>query len=313
MWFGPKAALTTLVLVAIEVAFSFDNAVINAKTLTRLSPLWQGLFLTVGMLIAIAGMRIIFPILIVTLTAHLGWHQVVDDALHHPRLYAQYLNNAHVSIAAFGAGFLMVLCLNFFLDHKRELVWVSHIERPLRRLGTGTWLAPAVATVVIVSSSFMSENFETVWRAGLLGVVVFSLMNALVNGIALFSGGSGSAKYTGWGAAVAFIYLEVLDASFSFDGVLGAFAITTLVPLIAIGLGVGALWVRSLTIFMVRNKTLSTYRYLEHGAHYAILILAVALLVSIFIHVPDAVTGIAGLGVIIASIIASREANLQRE
>jgi hypothetical protein len=104
------------------------------------------------------------------------------------------------------------------------------------------------------------------------------------------------------------MYLQLLDASFSFDGVLGAFAITNKVLLIVLGLSVGAFWVRSLTVYMVRKGTLARYKYIEHGAHYAILVLAVALLASLFFEVPDAVTGVSGLGVIVASFISSREA-----
>jgi hypothetical protein len=78
--------------------------------------------------------------------------------------------------------------------------------------------------------------------------------------------------------------------------------------LIAIGLGVGAMWVRSLTIFMVRRKTLGNYKYIEHGAHYTIFILACILFTSLFIRIPEVITGFAGIGVIISSIIASRQA-----
>jgi hypothetical protein len=104
------------------------------------------------------------------------------------------------------------------------------------------------------------------------------------------------------------MYLEVLDATFSFDGVLGAFAITSDVIIIAVGLGVGAFWVRSLTVYMVRRGTLGNYKYIEHGAHYTIGILASILFLSLFISVPEVITGLAGIGVIIASIIASRQA-----
>jgi hypothetical protein len=100
----------------------------------------------------------------------------------------------------------------------------------------------------------------------------------------------------------------VLDATFSFDSVLGAFAVTKDVVLIALGLGVGAFWVRSLTIFMVRRGTLANYRYIEHGAHYTIGILAIILFLSIIIKVPEIITGLTGIGIIIASIVASRQA-----
>lgn len=306
---GPGAAVTTLVLIAIEIAFSFDNAVINAKTLARMSQLWRRLFLTVGMLIAIVGMRLVFPILIVSVTAKLGWQRVVELALNQPAEYAHYLEAAHISISAFGGGFLLVLVLFFFLDHEREIVWVDRIERPLQRLGGALWIGPVVGGLVIAAISAFSHDSSTVLRSGLAGVVLFTLIRLAIAGLDKLTGASKAGNFVGWSAAVAFIYLEVLDASFSFDGVLGAFAITNIVPIIAIGLGVGALWVRSLTIYMVDEGTLAEYRYLEHGAHYAILVLAVALLSSIFISIPDAVTGLAGLGIIGASIVASREAN----
>ena len=309
---GPGAAVTTLVLIAIEVAFSFDNAVINAKTLARMSKLWRRLFLTVGMLIAIVGMRLVFPIVIVSATAKLGWQRVVDLALNQPELYAHYLEAAHISISAFGGGFLLVLVLFFLLDHEREIVWLDRIERPLQRLGGAVWIAPLVSAAVIGLTSYLSREPSTVLRSGLAGVVLYTIIRLVIAGLDRLTGASKVGEFVGWGATIAFIYLEVLDASFSFDGVLGAFAITNIVPIIAIGLGVGALWVRSLTLYMVDEGTLAEYRYLEHGAHYAILVLALALLISIFVSIPDAVTGIAGLGVIGASIIASREANRHR-
>ncbi|MBC7707704.1 DUF475 domain-containing protein [Polaromonas sp.] len=310
---GPSAAVTTLVLIAIEIAFSFDNAVINAKTLERMSSLWRKLFLTVGMLIAIVGMRLVFPILIVSVTAKLGWQKVVDLALNKPEEYAHYLEAAHISISSFGGAFLLVLVLFFFLDHKREILWLNSIERPLQRLGGAIWLAPLIGTIVIGIAAVFSSDSGEVLRSGLAGVYLYTFIHTAINALGRISGQNSTGMYTGWGAAVAFIYLEVLDASFSFDGVLGAFAITNIVPIIAIGLGVGALWVRSLTLYMVKQGTLAEYRYLEHGAHYAILVLAAALLISIFVSLPDAVTGIVGLGVIGASLLASRQHNARRK
>jgi uncharacterized protein len=306
---GPGAAFTTLVLIAIEVAFSFDNAVINAKTLDKLSPFWRKLFLTLGMLIAIVGMRLIFPILIVSVTANLGWSRVLDLALNSPEKYAHYLEAAHTTISSFGGAFLLVLVLYFFFDRTREIIWLSKIEGPLQKLKGGLFLAPLSASLLIVLIALGSEHTSTVLAAGLAGVATYSLIHGLIHILGKFTAASAGVHYTGLSAALAFVYLEVLDASFSFDGVLGAFAITNSVPIITIGLGVGALWVRSLTIFMVKNGTLAAYRYLEHGAHYAILVLAVALLSSIFKSIPDVVTGATGIGVILASLLASKEAN----
>ncbi len=305
---GPAAAMTTLVLIAIEIAFSFDNAIINAKVLERLSRAWQHAFLTVGMVVAILGMRLVFPIVIVMITAHLPWSQVIDSALHHPDVYAKHLALAHNSISAFGGSFLLTLALYFLFDDAREELWLERIERPLQRIGGKIWLPPLLVAIIVVLVSLLAGSASsTVLHAGLTGVISYALIKLFIDGLGRLSPKK-QKIYTGWSALLAFSYLQVLDASFSFDGVLGAFAVSDKVILIALGLGVGALWVRSLTVFMVHRGTLSSYIYLEHGAHYAILILAVALLGSIFIELPNAVTGIVGLGVIGASFVASRQA-----
>ena len=312
VFLGPAAAVTTLILIAIEIAFSFDNAIINAKILARLSPAWQKAFLTIGMVIAIVGMRFVFPILIVMVTAHLPWGQVLQYALHDPKRYAENLEKAHTSISAFGGSFLLTLALYFLFDDSRKELWLARIERPLQRIGGSFWLPPVLAAA-IVSGVGLAHGGTEALRAGLLGVVSYALINGFIHVLGRLSGDTGgSAKYTGWSAFLAFMYLQVLDASFSFDGVLGAFAITDKIVLIALGLGVGALWVRSLTVYMVKKGTLEEYIYLEHGAHYAIFTLAAALLLSLFIHVPDAITGLVGLGVIGASFHASLQARRAR-
>ena len=94
------------------------------------------------------------------------------------------------------------------------------------------------------------------------------------------------------------IYLEILDASFSFDGVIGAFALSTDIFIIMIGLGIGAMFVRSLTLYLVEKKTLTEYKYLEHGAHYAIIALAVIMFIEIFHEVDEVVTGSIGVAFI---------------
>lgn len=308
-WLGLGAMLVTLVLIAIEIAFSFDNAIVNAKVLDRLGPLWRQLFLTLGVVIAIVGMRLVFPILIVMLGAHLPWHDVLNLALHQPEEYARHLDDAHTVIASFGGGFLLVLVLYFFFDDDRTHLWIKGLERPLQKIGTHWWTAPLVGLLAVgLLSLFAGADAAKVARAGAFGVLLYAAITLFINWLGRLTGAGRKGAYTGWAAFIAFMYLQLLDASFSFDGVLGAFAITNKVVLIAIGLGIGALWVRSLTVFMVRHKTLDSYIYLEHGAHYAILVLAAALLLSVFWNVPDAITGIVGLGVIGASLMASRQA-----
>lgn len=307
---GADALAVTLILIAVEVSFSFDNAIINAHILAKLSPFWQQIFLTVGMIIAVLGMRVVFPILLVSITAHLSWGNVIDLALNHPHEYAEKLEHAHPTIAAFGGAFLAMLTLQFFLDDNRGTLWFKRLERQLQRLAS--FWAPAAITAILISLlailPFNPHRRET-FTAGLLGVLVFMVIH---KGTELL-GKTHTQKdkaggLTGMAALWTFVYLELLDASFSFDGVIGAFAITSKVVLIAIGLGVGALWVRSLTVFMVRRGTLKEYIYLEHGAHYTVGVLACVLFLSLFWHVPDILAGISGLGFIVASIVASRQA-----
>lgn len=301
--FGVAALTVTSVLVIIEVVFSFDNAIVNAKVLGRLSPKWQTAFLTVGMVIAIFGMRLLFPIVIVALAAHLSLGEVWNMALHHPHTYADKLGAAHPLIASFGGAFLLLLSLEFFLNGQHDIVWWQGLERRLKRFRS-TWLPTLLAAIVIIALALLSHDHRLeILRAGLLGIATFVVVQL---GTSLLSRNQPSGmQLVGWAAFSTFMYLQVLDASFSFDGVIGAFAITDKVALIAIGLGIGALWVRSLTVYMVRRGTLDEYVYLEHGAYYTIAVLAAALFLSLFIDVPDAITGLIGIGIIGSAVAAS--------
>lgn len=308
---GLSALYVVLILVVVEITFSFDNAIINAKVLERLSPFWQKLFLTVGILIAIFGMRVLFPILIVSLTADLGWGRVIDLALHHPKEYGHYLEDAHPMISAFGGAFLLMLAFQFFFDDEREVLWIKRLEHKLQRLSHWVW-APAVTSVVmgLVSLLPMNHHARQTIVAGALGTLTYVGIQLLVRGMERIQNkrtrpGDDIKKQVGTAALLTFIYLEILDASFSFDGVIGAFAITNDVVLIAAGLGIGAIWVRSLTIYMVRRKTLNNFVYLEHGAHYTVFVLAVVMLASALLRVPDVVPGLTGIGIIGASFAAS--------
>lgn len=309
---GPAAAFVAFMLMVIEITFSFDNAIINARVLATMSAFWQKMFITVGMLIAVFGMRIIFPILIVMFSAGLPWNEVINLAFNNPGKYAEVLHGAHPSIAAFGGMFLLMLTLHFFFDNSRTIHWLGQIERPMQVIGR-KWLHAVVCSFILIILTFLPFNHhpnETL-IAGLVGIVTYALihgasevftkhreLSAKKKGLAL-------TRAAGVAGFISFMYLEILDASFSFDGVIGAFAVTKDVILIAIGLGVGALWVRSLTLYLVHHKVLDVYRYLEHGAHYVIGILAATLLVGLFLDIPEAVAGLIGIVVISLSIASS--------
>ena len=311
-YLGPAAAFVAFLLMIIEITFSFDNAIINARVLATMSAFWQKMFITVGMLIAVFGMRVVFPIVIVMLAAGLPWGDVINLALHEPHKYAEILHGAHASIASFGGMFLLMLTLHFFFDDSRTIHWLGRIERPLQVIGR-KWLHGVVCSFVLIILTFLPFNDhpnETI-IAGLAGIVTYALIHGASEvftkqrELNTKKKGGQLAKATGIAGFISFMYLEILDASFSFDGVIGAFAVTNDVILIAIGLGVGALWVRSLTLYLVHHKVLDVYRYLEHGAHYVIGILAVTLLIGLFVEIPEAVAGLVGLIVIGLSIASS--------
>ena len=327
-----EALILCAILGIFEVSLSFDNAVINATVLRRMSEFWQRIFLTVGVLIAVFGMRLVFPLAVVWITAGLDPARALDVALNPPAddgayfedgspSYQTALTAAHPQIAAFGGMFLMMLFLNFIFT-EREITWLSWLERPLAKAGKLDQFAIVVAaTALLLAAEFIAPDAdtETVLLAGLLGLVTYITVDGLGSMFEIDdepeegngeqtarSGPSQVAVVTGKAAFFLFLYLEVLDASFSFDGVIGAFAITTDPIIIALGLGfIGAMFVRSITIFLVRKGTLSDYVYLEHGAHWAIGALAVILLVSLGVHVNEVFTGLIGVILIAAALISS--------
>lgn len=269
-----------------------------------MSYFWQQMFLTVGVLIAVFGMRLVFPIVLVMITGSMSATQVIDLVIHQPELYADKLHHAHPYISAFGGMFLLMLSLAFFFDTDKTIHWIARIERPVSKRGTWiVYMGICVAVLAIIALlPFNLHKTETLIAGG-AGILLYQLLH-------LFSKSSQSASAskvtkTGFAAFVSFCYLQVLDASFSFDGVIGAFAITQDVIIIAAGLGIGAVWVRSLTILMVRKGTLDSYKYLEHGAHYTIGMLAFIFLGGLFISIPEAAAGIAGLAIIGLSITSS--------
>lgn len=306
-YLGAGAMFLTFVLMLVEVTFSFDNAIINARILATMSRFWQQMFMTVGMVLAVFGMRLVFPIVLVMATTGLGVGQVTDLALHHPDDYAHQLHLAHPYIASFGGMFLLMLALGFFFDPGRKVVWIDVIEKPLMRMGKW-WIYTGIAVAVMLLVAYAPWNLhpEQTLLAGSIGIVIYMALNTIND---LFTRTQEEStkplRYPALAGLMSFLYLQILDGSFSFDGVIGAFAVTNDVILIAIGLGIGALWVRSLTLFMVRRQTLRAYRYLEHGAHYTIGVLAIVLLVGLFVDIPEAIAGVAGLVIVGASIASS--------
>jgi len=310
---GLSGALTAVGVAAIlsvmEVSLSFDNAVVNASVLKGWNEFWLKLFLGLGMIIAVFGMRLVFPLVIVAVAADLGMTEVWNLALTDPKAFSSHLTNHHAEVAAFGGMFLLLVFLNFLLDDEKEVHWLGNIERKLGSLGKVSSISVLVALgALMFATGYVAEGQKmVVLMAGLWGILVYigvdMISSLLEKSESDASSGVGNMVKTG--GIGGFLYLEVLDASFSFDGVIGAFAITTDVVIIMLGLAIGAMFVRSMTVYLVRQGTLDEYVYLEHGAHYAIGILAVIMLLSMHMHVPELVTGGVGVAFILASLWSS--------
>jgi hypothetical protein len=300
------------VLAILEISLSFDNAVVNATVLDRMSEKWQRLFLTVGVLVAVVGMRLLVPLLVVCLTAGMSPAQAYELAMRGgdstaPGSYGWVLHQAHPAIAAFGGVFLLTLFLNYIFE-EREITWLSWIERPLAKLGQLRQLSVIVAAGALVFTASvlaLGHDPANVMVAGALGLITYLLVKGLGDLFAPDGAAARPTRATGRAALLVFLYLEVVDATFSFDGVIGAFAITSDPVLIAIGLGIGAMYIRSLTVFLVRKGTLNDYAYLEHGAQWAVGALAVLLLCTIRYDVPELVTALVGIGFIGTALLSS--------
>lgn len=322
---GWSALFLCLMLAILEVSLSFDNAVLNATILKRMSEFWQKIFLTIGIFIAVFGMRLLFPLLIVGVTAHLNPIEAIQLAMQKgdadtPGTYAYILTGAHPQIAAFGGMFLLMLFLNFVFED-RKLKWLRWLEIPLAKIGKLDQVAIIIALITLVLvSEFVADEPLVVLLAGILGIATYVVITSLgklfennmehklseTDAASKKSGAGALALATGKAGFFLFLYLEILDASFSFDGVIGAFAITSDPIIIALGLGlIGAMFVRSITVYLVRKGSLGKYAYLEHGAHWAIGALAVILLVSIGFRVNEIITGLIGVVFISAAFISS--------
>ncbi|MFF8956180.1 DUF475 domain-containing protein [Streptomyces sp. NPDC014894] len=321
---GWTAFWIVAILSVLEISLSFDNAVVNAGILKKMNAFWQKIFLTIGILIAVFGMRLVFPVLIVAVSASVGPIEAVELALNDKDKYQELVTDAHPSIAAFGGMFLLMIFLDFIFED-RDIKWLGWLERPLAKLGKVDMLSVCIALIVLLGSSLTfaknahqhggghADKAETVMLSGIAGLITYLVVGGLsgyfenkleeteereheAEEAAKRSGKKVSAVAIGGKAAFfMFLYLEVLDASFSFDGVIGAFAVTNDIVLMALGLGIGAMYVRSLTVYLVRQGTLDDYVYLEHGAHYAIGALATILLITIQYEIPEVITGMVGV------------------
>lgn len=302
---GVGALLTVVILTLLETTFSADNAVINSKILVTMSPFWQRAFMTVGIFIAVFVVRFVLPIVIVMASAHLGFSQVLDLALNNPEQYGHELEKSGSLINAFGGTFLMMIALSYFIDYQKKTHWLVFLEKYLGKLGridnitTFFMLLGALGLYFTVDSSHQSIV--------LLSAIMATTLHIGLEVLSIALGSTDTKKRTiqavGLAGLASFLYLEVLDASFSLDGVIGAFAITNSVLLIMAGLGTGAVWVRAMTIHLVRSDVLKKYIFLSNGAHWAIGVLGAVMLLRLYhVELPEWFVGSLGLVFISAAV-----------
>lgn len=287
-----------LFLSILEVTLSFDNAVVNAMKLEKMTEKWQHRFVTWGILIAVFGMRFLFPVLVVSIFAGLSVAEVTNLAMNDVDKYAHYLHLCHAPLVTFGGAFLFMLFLSYFCHEEKDVHWIKPIEVPMQKLHMMKSTEVVVTGLLVFCVHYIVPQNQqlSVMIAGFSGILLYLIIDGVSRTLENIA--EAKAAETGQVAKlglIGFIYLELIDASFSLDGVLGAFAISKDIIIITIGLAIGAMFVRSLTLYMVEMKTLKQYLYLEHGAHWAIGFLALIMFFSTTHEVPEVVTGLTGL------------------
>jgi hypothetical protein len=234
----------------------------------------------------------------------------VDLAYQHPGHYHALLITAQPGIAAFGGIFLLMIALAFFRE-EREVHWLPGIERRLPA-PLGRKAIPQLIALLFTATAGLTvpaPTRERVIIGALLGLVCYQGIQLISGRVADRADADGQSRpratVHGRGAFLLFIYLELLDATFSMDSVMGGFSVTVDIALITLGLAIGAAYIRALTVYVVRKGALEQYRYLEHGAYYSIALLAVLMLWEVWHDVPDWLTATTGAGVITTAWITS--------
>lgn len=308
-YLGIEAFFLVIALSILEITLSADNAVVNSRVLVKMSPMWQKIFMTVGIFVAVFLIRFALPILLVAFASNTSIVQVTDLALNNAEEYGNRLHEISPIINSFGGVFLFMVTVFFFVDSKRSRFWIPGIERSLSKLAAIPFIKTIFVTVLFMLIQILlpSDMRLVVGLSMLSAIVIYTLLHSITFLMEKFEKKNELKKQVGWAAFASFMYLEVLDASFSLDGVIGAFALTNNIIIIMVGLGVGALWVRTLTLHMVKSKTLTHYKYLESGAHWAIAFLSIIMILKLFhVELFEWLVASVGLICIAASVISSR-------
>lgn len=283
--------LTILGLSLFEVITSIDNAIINAEVLSTMSQKARRWFLIYGFFFAVFVVRGLLPFVIIwAASPELGPFDIVMAAFSNDPHVAEAIESTAPFLLLGGGIFLVFLFLSWlFLESKN---FGLRGERFFQ--AQGAWFFALVSLILATTVWFALKIDPMLAFAAVIGSSAFFI----IHGFQKFAeqqeqkllGGSMSDK-----SKIA--YLEVLDATFSIDGVIGAFAFTMSIPLILIGNGLGALVLRKLTVSNIER--IKKYKYLKNGAMYSILFLGgIMMLDSFGMHIPHWLSPIITIGTV---------------
>jgi hypothetical protein len=274
-----------------ETITSIDNAIINAEVLSTMKERARRWFLIWGLLFAVFAIRGLLPWLIVWMsTPALGPVGALTATFSSDPLVIAAIGQSAPVLLIGGGTFLLFLFLHWlFLEEKHfGLRGEEYIS------SKGVWFF-AVVSIILAALVWFALGRNPLMA---FGSVVGSTAFFIVHG---FRQNAQEAErnllHGGMSDVSKIFYLEVIDATFSIDGVIGAFAFTLSVPLILIGNGLGAFVVRELTI---RNiEKIRTYRFLKNGAMYSIFFLGIIMVMDSFgFTVPNWVSPVITFGVV---------------
>ena len=293
--------LIVLGLILFETVSSIDNAVINAQVLSTMSERARRWFLLWGLLIAVFLLRGLLPFAIVWITnPSLGPVGVVTAAFSSdPRIQEAVAISAPILLIG-GGTFLIFLFFHWlFLEPKK---FGLRGERFIQSLGVWFYAIVSIILAAIVWFALAVNPFMA------FGAVVGSTAFFITHGFkenAQQAERSLLTKSQARSDLSKILYLEVIDATFSIDGVVGAFAFTLFVPLILLGNGIGAFVVREITIHSIEK--IQKYVYLKNGAMYSVFFLGVIMILNSFgFRIPEWLTPIVTAVVVGYFFIKSR-------
>ena len=266
--------ITVLGLCLFEVISSIDNAVVNAHVLKTMSKKYQRIFLIWGLLFAVFVVRGILPFIIVWVAnPDLSIVQVITGTFSGNLAIREYLDQSKPLLLLGGGIYLFFVFLSWLFLEEKKYAFMA--EGFIHRQGAWFYAIASIVTTGVVYASLQYNPMLAL--AATIGVSAFFITDGFKRNAEEKEKQLMSPAMSAWSKI---LYLEVLDASFSIDGVIGAFAFTVSIPLILIGNGLGALVVRE---FTVRGIDLITkFAYLKNGAMYAIGVLGIIMVLESF-------------------------------